>query len=332
MATLNQIAYNIKELMSGGNENIENNISTRQIKHWIHYHRAKIIEEKILNKYPIDRRWIQPICNALILNDDAVNSPPAPSNNDYSGYRSSFEYSSFGQNYGVGQNTGTYDKFTPMYSYHGKNWLSQGAEQISENYANYQYSNVNMPPTINVGQHHGITTIRLAKRVVKGDWGDNMGLWLPWYEIPIKTYDEAKFDWANKFPNKTKEPFAVLSKNNTNLEIHALKHSPKITATGYENEYQYYIEIEGILETPTFSYKIGWLNNGPGADDDFLADKKEYNDTTDQYPISNEDLPLLISRVAEIEMSLVLKTPEDLVEDNVDTSKIKIGGGQQRQQ
>jgi len=31
-------------------------------------------------------------------------------------------------------------------------------------------------------------------------------------------------------------------------------------------------------------------------------------------------------------MSLVLKTPEDLVEDNVDTSKIKIGGGQQRQQ
>ena len=47
MATLNEIAYNIKGLMSGGQESVENSIDTRQIKHWIHYHRAKIIEEKI---------------------------------------------------------------------------------------------------------------------------------------------------------------------------------------------------------------------------------------------------------------------------------------------
>jgi len=63
MATLNEIAYNIKELLSGGDENIESSISTRQIKHWIHYHRVKIIEDKITNNYPIDRRYIQPLCS-----------------------------------------------------------------------------------------------------------------------------------------------------------------------------------------------------------------------------------------------------------------------------
>ena len=68
MATLNEIAYNIKELMSGGDEKLEQNISTRQIKHWVHYHRAKIIEEKILSGSTIDRRWIQPMFAAFIFN------------------------------------------------------------------------------------------------------------------------------------------------------------------------------------------------------------------------------------------------------------------------
>ena len=38
-----------------------------------------------------------------------------------------------------------------------------------------------------------------------------------------------------------------------------------------------------------------------------------------------------MSRVAEVEMTLLLQTPSDLVEDNVDTSKIKVGGRQQQQ-
>ena len=66
MATLNEIAYNIKELMSGGDEKLENNIDTRQIKYWVHYHRARIIEEKLKSRQPIDRRYIQPIASERI--------------------------------------------------------------------------------------------------------------------------------------------------------------------------------------------------------------------------------------------------------------------------
>ena len=47
MATLNEIAYNIKNLAYGGNAPKEVNISIKQIKHWIHYHRAKLIADNI---------------------------------------------------------------------------------------------------------------------------------------------------------------------------------------------------------------------------------------------------------------------------------------------
>ena len=47
MATLNEIAYNIKNIAYGGNAPKEVNISIKQIKHWIHYHRAKLIADNI---------------------------------------------------------------------------------------------------------------------------------------------------------------------------------------------------------------------------------------------------------------------------------------------
>jgi hypothetical protein len=45
--TLDQIAYNIRNLAYGGKSSEDNNISLRQIKHWVHYHRAKLIADNI---------------------------------------------------------------------------------------------------------------------------------------------------------------------------------------------------------------------------------------------------------------------------------------------
>ena len=47
MATLNEIAYNIKNLAYGGSYSIEESMDIRQIKFWINYHRANIITENI---------------------------------------------------------------------------------------------------------------------------------------------------------------------------------------------------------------------------------------------------------------------------------------------
>lgn len=53
MITLNELAYNIKNIAYGGSSNIEGSINIRQIKHWIHYHRLKLIIDNI-NKGVLD--------------------------------------------------------------------------------------------------------------------------------------------------------------------------------------------------------------------------------------------------------------------------------------
>ena len=43
MATLNEITYNIKNLVSGGVASDDSDISNRQIKFMVHYHRANLL-------------------------------------------------------------------------------------------------------------------------------------------------------------------------------------------------------------------------------------------------------------------------------------------------
>lgn len=43
MATLNEIAYNIKNIAEGGVAPDDSNITLKQIKHMIHYHRANLL-------------------------------------------------------------------------------------------------------------------------------------------------------------------------------------------------------------------------------------------------------------------------------------------------
>ena len=47
MITLNQIADNIKGMMYPNTLTLEGEIPTKQIKHWVHYHRAKLISDNI---------------------------------------------------------------------------------------------------------------------------------------------------------------------------------------------------------------------------------------------------------------------------------------------
>tara|TARA_R100000458_G_C8260849_1_gene236369 strand:- start:759 stop:1700 length:942 start_codon:yes stop_codon:yes gene_type:complete len=313
MATLNEIAYNIKELMSGGNENIENNISTRQIKHWIHYHRAKIIEDKILNKSPIDRRYIQPLCSKIIsIKDEFSLLGNTTSNIDFMAKSESFGWSNN--------------------DYHGTDY-HEGTE------FNRFSITVTLPHTLNISVNDGLTDIRLRKRLTNDD-RTLTGRWMGWNKLPIKSKDNAAFDWANKF-TKTNKPYAIVYNNmktandvtNGNdemaLEVSGLRYqaveNDSVTGTpAPKRYYDYWIDVWGILTNPTKAQKaVDYTGTGTVYE--------QFDDSVSHYPITEEDLPLLISRVAEIEMSLILKTPEDLVEDNVDTSKIKIGGGQQRQ-
>ena len=41
--TLNEIAYNIKNIVEGGRHGEDSSISIRQIRHMVNYHRARLI-------------------------------------------------------------------------------------------------------------------------------------------------------------------------------------------------------------------------------------------------------------------------------------------------
>ena len=293
MATLNEIAYNIKELMSGGDEKLENNIDTRQIKYWVHYHRARIIEEKLKSRQPIDRRYIQPIASERIEYSDK---------DELYGNQSSLS-ASVEDSYGFALN-----------DYNGVDW-NEGKQ------FNTFSKHLAIPSTINVGNIDGVTDIRLRKRIKKSASGStSFGRWTGWKKLTIKSKDDVKFAWANKF-TKTLEPYAVLytDLNNLNLEISGLRY--QVVENDNTNIYDYWVDVWGILTDPTQAKKVQSVSGG-------VTTYENFSDSTSYYPIAEEDIPLLNSRVAEVEMNLVLKTPNDLVEDNVDTTKIKIGNEQ----
>ena len=103
--------------------------------------------------------------------------------------------------------------------------------------------------------------------------------------------------------------------NNLNLEISGLRY--QVVENNNTNIYDYWVDVWGILTDPTQAKKVQSVSNG-------VTTYQNFSHSSSYYPIAEEDIPLLNSRVAEVEMNLVLKTPNDLVEDNVDTTKIKI--------
>ena len=61
MASLKEIAYNIKSIANNGNPSDDDNLSLRQIYHWIHIHRAAILKEYSKNGQKINLAYYQVI-------------------------------------------------------------------------------------------------------------------------------------------------------------------------------------------------------------------------------------------------------------------------------
>ena len=249
--------------------------------------------KSLKSRQPIDRRYIQPIASERIeyLDKDELY-----------GNQSSLSNSVI-DSYGFALN-----------DYNCVDW-NEGKQ------FNTFSKHVLIPSTINVGNTDGVTDIRLRKRV-KGSAGGSTtyGRWTGWKKLTIKSKDDVKFAWANKF-TKTLEPYALLytDLNNLNLEISGLRY--QVVENDNTNIYDYWVDVWGILTDPTQAKKVQSVSGG-------VTTYENFSHSSSYYPIAEEDIPLLNSRVAEVEMNLVLKTPNDLVEDNVDTTKIKIGNEQ----
>ena len=71
MASLNEIAYNIRNIARGGYASDDELISIRKIKHWVSYHRAQL-----LMNYTSNGKFIHPQTFQLYTSELVKNTTP----------------------------------------------------------------------------------------------------------------------------------------------------------------------------------------------------------------------------------------------------------------
>jgi len=225
MITLNEIAYNIKNLAYGGKNTLENNISITQIKHWIHYHRARIITDNI---------------SKGILNSSNI-------------------YSNFvlGDFWPI--------PYTHDYNYHGLNayGISSAKKQNRGDWRNQGYIDIDTPGILTLPNDGAIKDVAVRRRVrdmpnaVYSDAGPE----IPVYR---KSLSERQFGDFNKFTSNDK-PYYMVERmreghssvsGETYIRIHGLKNSPLNqgdlhTPGAEEIAYTYRPMYRAILQNPS---------------------------------------------------------------------------------
>ena len=326
MITLNELAYNIKNLAYGGKPGVEGTIDIRLIKHWIHYHRANLIADNI---------------NKGILNDSNIyqksslyNFVMAPSE-DYRLFNSE-GVNQFGIQTMRTQNRG--------------------------DYRNLGKKDVEIPRTLKTTNNNGIKTVHLLRtlRQTSTQWNtdafvENYGRMKEGVDIYYKSNTQSNYGDFNKFTDRSKPYYTLndnhfgtgqnsVSSNRTwgdayvspalitdSLSFRGLQISPNYIgdmdpgAAGEELQYwHYYFHLTSILENPTMINKksiigSGGENNNTG----FNGDLPYWDDETSPYPIP---------RVMQGEMQITLKTIPEIITDGMDdTTKVKLTSGTQVQ-
>ena len=286
MITLNQIAYNIQNLMYPNTLTLEGEVPIAQIKHWIHYHRAKLITEN---------------ASKGILSFDniyqKVNSHRYLPANDFSNLENKFYNDFYGRQTSKMENRG--------------DWRNLG------------HLAYNIPEIVMMPIGSAIKEVALYRNVMSQDSGlfaetenDPIGVGQKIY-ISRRSKSEKEFSSFNKFTNNNK-PFYIIDRSvytatsNDNLDgglriqIWGIRRSPNnfgdLKIPGAEElEYGYLLSYNAILKDPT---QIDFLRIDVDTDEAF-------NDDLTPYPIPGQYVKDLIERVVSTEGNIVLKTMQN---------------------
>lgn len=291
MITLNEIAYNIKNLAYGGHGSTENNISIHQIKHWVHYHRAKLIADNF-NKGITNNQSIYQNME-LTVGNSAIPSV-AGYFNDYLQYNKGTQ-SSLGQtiSYGdfignqptFGNNTGLAGPWIPYSSVSSQEdegnisesgWYGEelSSSQIKGDFRNFGYHDFYIPKPLQLQNDEGIKNVRVKRAVHKNSTYDpfNDGFDSKYISLYRKEYNN--FDEHNKFTDNTKPYYTQKEevhgfqvkdamhdnrtqvRNTSYLSLRQLQVSPNylndLDGPGAKRIYWRYIaSVEAVLQNPT---------------------------------------------------------------------------------
>jgi len=312
MATLNEIAYNIRNTAFGGTNNTEQNVSIRQIKFWVHYHRAQIIKELSMKGQSVPYEFYQrhePVASDTtyadivpfdvndagqvaglfgdVLDFDTERQIPAMSARLATLYEGEFKNSDF------------VTDVIPAMDYYGREFYNRKGQEQEGDYGHIQ---LNIPNLINV--NYGISSLQIRKSLNQQQMATRD------IQVPVISYDEYINSKYNRFTNNSPKAYV---RNSSILTIGRLL-SVFSRQTKTENSNTIVEEVFNLRAVP-YVVSLNVLLNNP-------TEASTWNNDDDFYPMSQYYISDLSNRILSKEFNMALTVPSDLISDNADTTKI----------
>ena len=356
MITLNKLAYNIKNLAHGSSHSTEEDLDIRQIKHWVHYHRSKIIADNInkgiLNHHALYQEYrlnaftyyyehlINYINDWITWNEDVSSSTVQPDISDTSAY---------------GGDIGT--KFMRNFPVLGGNEELQGKFIVDCGMTNpgggAEYQNARAK--INRNQYGKAK----KDRQLIGDWRNNGDAIFSIPEIlMIDNYRSVKDILLSRVTHRTDMPTDGMGNDHSpisvpiktgvgkrfiNQAVAEIYSNSKVTGNEHEKD-TYLLKISNLQASPNYfdnnsiitpsKYTVLWAYDGTLSaiftDPTQVVYKRyrsnwskpHWDDDINPYPIPMEYVQDLIQRVISVEVKTSMSTPSDFINDATDTTKL----------
>jgi len=320
MITLNQLTDNIHGIMYPNSLTLDGEISKRQIKMWIHYHRAKLIAENIDKGILTYSNISQNIrINTRSLNQSDVRSYHANWDKYVDGLASipslpSTGYLSKLPVWSTGELTNDFIPISSL-SYGGasissndnkldyRNKSQYGDEiastQLKGDFRNIGFGEFKIPRLLMLNRNQAIKKISISRKVHAIAGTSSKNEYMP-VSLYYKTQDDESFGNYNKFTRNDKSYYVLDKVDNykDHVTIGGLQVSPNyhggLHTYGIKECYWIYKgEMQAILADPT-SIKDFERNSA-------------WDDSTSPYPIPSEYVSELMQRVIQQETSMSLQ-------------------------
>ena len=293
MATLNELAYNIKNIAYGGNTNTEQNVSTQQIKFWIHYYRAQIINELIADGRGVPNDCYQRL--ALTQADNHDTRDAWQTYHDANTVSSSFIIP-FSARTATLANLSKFD--SAVAETQDINALDLTHSYFFEEPNDYGIIRLKIPHLVTNNSKHGLGTVRVVT-INNDDYSSRRG----GIDVSIVTRDEYYHKKHNRFTHSTPTAHVFVSESDKlTLTIDNLKSVDRGTVGGYNSSPKsYLVNVFALLKNPT--------DNNSWTNDDL------------EYPLPQEMISDLNRRILGAEMQASLTSMNDPITDNADTTK-----------
>jgi len=358
MVSLNELVYNIKNLAYGGKTGVESTMSDSQIKFWIHYHRAKIINELVQKNQNIDDFYQKAYLttysssygnvqtyisnyNKAVDNNTALPAitdgiltytPKVASTGELTGRF--IPYSSLI----VALDSDVFKQsYTDSFSRSAYGIPKQGIDTRElRNKGIYSFKVPNLLNLKNDIQVKNITVSRIAYHVDDPATQDDEAS-AGYSNFPIKLHKTTRSlleqSQHNKFFNHSSPTYlhekTTSPSSSDRIRLHNLDVSPNYLGGDMEFTFdkvywQYSSQGDFLLKDPTRIVEM------PGFNWDYGP--KEWNDHGHDYPIGTDYIGDLIQRILQIEINTTLKTVPEVINDGMDdTHKMQLSRGSQVQ-